>query len=29
MHRLGVAGALWIALIGALLLAGVLAMRYG
>ena len=27
MHRLGVAGALWIALIGALLLAGVLAMR--
>ena len=29
MHRLGVAGALWIALIGALLLAGVLVMRYG
>ena len=29
MHRLGVAGALWIALIGALLLAGVLLMRYG
>ena len=28
MHRLGVAGALWIALIGALLLAGVLVMRY-
>jgi hypothetical protein len=29
MHRLGVAGAFWIALIGALLLAGVLVMRYG
>jgi hypothetical protein len=29
MHRLGVAGALWISLIGGLLLAGVLVIRYG